>query len=553
MRLDAVVDTRIVVQVVSTVKRWGRYGMLFIFSVGLVCSLALATSAQTLITWEDLQPSVISLQDPYAQLAIEQTYDLATLARLQAWVQENKASPDSLEAQEALRLEQRLRDQGLDVTALLAQVDQARLYWQQQSQGANADLVGEPVQLSGYALPLSWSDTQRVTEFLLVPYVGACIHVPPPPPNQIVYIKPPSAIEPPGLFAPVTVEGILRPQSASYELFRVDGSRPVEVSYALTLTTLSLPPAEDTPTGTLPPGSWWQTLPVRVSAVLTQAMGNLDRQRSPASFGLGLLIAFSYGVLHTLGPGHGKAVIIAYFVGQGGSLRRGLTIGVRIAVFHVLSAIVVVVLADRVIRQVGGATPANYPLVQLISYGAIATIGGYLLWQALQFLRTSSKQGAVPPLPPQSEDDKAVDRILYPSLSQQALSPQPSLVALPHHQAIRDCRCLSCEDPKRASDWLSLAIGAVPCSGAVLILFYGLANNLLWPSVAMVVAISLGMAVTLAWIGIMAIFGRQYTDRRLARQHQSYLRVHRYGQILGASSILLIGLGLFGVTLLTGG
>ncbi|MEM9164094.1 MAG: DUF3299 domain-containing protein, partial [Cyanobacteria bacterium P01_F01_bin.4] len=351
-------------QAVSAFMRWGRYGVLLITSFCLVCSVALA--APTLITWDDLQPPTTSLQDPYAQLSIEQTYDLATLAQLQTWVEESDASPNTLEAQEVLRLEQRLQAQGLDITALLSQVEQARQYWQQQSQNVNPVLNGQTVKLSGYALPLSWNETQQVTEFLLVPYVGACIHVPPPPPNQIVYLKPPSAIDPPGLFAPVTVEGILRQQSASYELFRVDGSRPVEVSYALTLTDLALPPAEDAPATALPPGPWWQSMPARISAVLTQAVGNLDRQRSPATFGLGLLIAFSYGVLHTLGPGHGKAVIISYFVGQGGSLRRGIAMGVRIAVFHVLSAVVVVILTDRVIRQVGGATPANYQLHQLV-------------------------------------------------------------------------------------------------------------------------------------------------------------------------------------------
>ena len=551
MRLVGVVRTKTLAQAVSTLRRWGRCGALFIASFCLVCSVALTTSAQTLITWKDLQPPTNSLQDPYAQLSIEQTYDLATLARLQVWVQENDASPDGLEAREILRLEQRLQEQGLDVAMLLSQVDQARQYWRRQSQGVNPELNGQTVKLSGYALPLSWNSAQRVTEFLLAPYVGACIHTPPPPPNQIVYIKPPSPIEPPGLFAPVTVEGVLQPQSAHYELFRVDGSRQVEVNYALSLTVLVLPPAEDTPAGALPPGPWWRTLQARVSAVLTQAMGNLDRQRSPATFGVGLLIAFSYGVLHTLGPGHGKAVIISYFVGQGGSLRRGVAMGTRIAVFHVLSAIVVVVLTDRVIRQVGGTTPANYQLVQLISYGAIATIGGWMLWQAILALRTSPRNAPAP----RHLGANAADLILCPTLSQQVLAPQPAPEPpgqfRSHPEAMIDCRCLSCGEPKQAGDWLSLAIGAAPCSGALLILFYGLANNLLWPSVAMVVSISLGMAVTLAWIGMMAIFGRQYADRYLGRQLSP--RTYQIVKIAGASCVFLIGLGLFGVTFVTSG
>ena len=49
-------------------------------------------------------------------------------------------------------------------------------------------LDGQQVRLPGYIVPLEVSEEGRVTEFLLVPYFGACIHVPPPPPNQIVHV-----------------------------------------------------------------------------------------------------------------------------------------------------------------------------------------------------------------------------------------------------------------------------------------------------------------------------------------------------------------------------
>lgn len=49
-------------------------------------------------------------------------------------------------------------------------------------------LQGRRVSIPGFMVPLE-DDAQEVTEFLLVPYAGACIHVPPPPPNQMVYVK----------------------------------------------------------------------------------------------------------------------------------------------------------------------------------------------------------------------------------------------------------------------------------------------------------------------------------------------------------------------------
>jgi len=52
----------------------------------------------------------------------------------------------------------------------------------------NEALDGQQVRLPGFVVPLELDEEGRVTEFFLVPYFGACIHVPPPPPNQMVYV-----------------------------------------------------------------------------------------------------------------------------------------------------------------------------------------------------------------------------------------------------------------------------------------------------------------------------------------------------------------------------
>ncbi len=59
---------------------------------------------------------------------------------------------------------------------------------QSQQKAAVSQLDGKRVSIPGFMVPLE-DDLDQVTEFLLVPYAGACIHVPPPPPNQIVYVK----------------------------------------------------------------------------------------------------------------------------------------------------------------------------------------------------------------------------------------------------------------------------------------------------------------------------------------------------------------------------
>jgi hypothetical protein len=70
-------------------------------------------------------------------------------------------------------------------------------------------LDGARVRIGGYVVPLDF-DATKVKEFLLVPFVGACIHVPPPPANQIVYVKSESGFDVKGSFDPVWVTGKLK-------------------------------------------------------------------------------------------------------------------------------------------------------------------------------------------------------------------------------------------------------------------------------------------------------------------------------------------------------
>lgn len=77
-----------------------------------------------------------------------------------------------------------------------------------------AALDGKTVSIGGYVVPLDF-DSTTVKEFLLVPFVGACIHVPPPPANQIIYVKSAKGFEVGGAFDPVTVTGKITTAAAS--------------------------------------------------------------------------------------------------------------------------------------------------------------------------------------------------------------------------------------------------------------------------------------------------------------------------------------------------
>jgi hypothetical protein len=65
------------------------------------------------------------------------------------------------------------------------------------------------VRIPGYIVPFDFSSKETYKEFLLVPYFGACIHTPPPPPNQIVYVSVKAGVKIKDIWAPVWIEGVL--------------------------------------------------------------------------------------------------------------------------------------------------------------------------------------------------------------------------------------------------------------------------------------------------------------------------------------------------------
>lgn len=75
-----------------------------------------------------------------------------------------------------------------------------------------AALDGRKIRLPGYVVPLETDDDGRMTEFFFVPFYGACIHVPPPPPNMLVHVRLAKGIDTPSLYDPVTLKGVMHTQ-----------------------------------------------------------------------------------------------------------------------------------------------------------------------------------------------------------------------------------------------------------------------------------------------------------------------------------------------------
>jgi nickel/cobalt transporter (NicO) family protein len=227
---------------------------------------------------------------------------------------------------------------------------------------------------------------------------------------------------------------------------------------------------------------------------------------------IGLGLAFLYGVVHALGPGHGKLVVVSYFLSREARVGRGLLMGLQIAIFHVLSAMAVVALADLLLRRAFGGAPAEVAGVRLFSYGLIALIGAVMLVQAVR--RAQQRSAGL-------EIDGCCGG------------------AHGKHDHRRDAR----EQAQQGA--LSLGVGLVPCTGAVLILLYAVANDILSAGMLLVAAIAAGMAITMGGLGILSVVARRAVASRIEAGTGDSGRLAALADYAGALAIMAIGAGLF--------
>ena len=197
----------------------------------LLVAASVAHAVETL-EWKDLAPPDPQTQNPFRKLPPDQQANLYQLFVGQFFAGESKTrSKDEQQAYDALK------KTGADPDAMLANVVKMRKEAEKRDNTLLSSLDKKVIKLPGYVLPVDFKGT-LVKTFLLVPYVGACIHVPPPPPNQIVYVEADKPFKSEELFAPVWVTGPLRVGKGAKNLELVDGANDVNYGYSLKATRI---------------------------------------------------------------------------------------------------------------------------------------------------------------------------------------------------------------------------------------------------------------------------------------------------------------------------
>ncbi|MDP9138830.1 MAG: nickel/cobalt transporter [Pseudomonadota bacterium] len=210
-----------------------------------------------------------------------------------------------------------------------------------------------------------------------------------------------------------------------------------------------------------------------------------------------LLLSFGYGVFHAAGPGHGKTVISGWILATEQQMRRGILISFLSAGIQATSAIAIVSVVLLAAHAAGTAARSVAAFVETASYGLIALLGLYLVWQALQPL-LRSRPVTAPRHHHHHGDEPASDGGCNHV-------HMPAAKDLDKHWSL--ARALS----------LSIAVGLRPCTGAILALLFANAIGLYWAGVAATFVMALGTALTVSLIAMLAVLAKRLALRLASR------------------------------------
>ena len=200
------------------------------FATALVLLIAQPSFAVETIGWEALVPPIDETLDPYPRLTEDQQDSLYDL-----WMVRERRKLGS-DSDDLDRLEKEATDNleadGLDAARIMQELDDFLALLEANKTRLVDSLDGKDVRIPGYVLPTEYAGDE-VVEFLLVPYVGACIHTPAPPLNQLVQVRVEEGFTSEGMFAPVWVTGRMQTAMSTQSLYLVDGSMDIESGYKI--------------------------------------------------------------------------------------------------------------------------------------------------------------------------------------------------------------------------------------------------------------------------------------------------------------------------------
>ncbi|WP_234425367.1 nickel/cobalt transporter [Vibrio coralliilyticus] len=266
------------------------------------------------------------------------------------------------------------------------------------------------------------------------------------------------------------------------------------------------------------------------------------------------LIGFSflYGMLHSLGPGHGKVIVTTYLATHPTKVKASLVITVVSAMLQAIVAITLVTVlvwgfnaSMRVVNQ-------QASLFVTFSFGLVALFGGLIMYKALKNIYKSIRKprirvNSVTPLATPFSGKLA-------PIGNSSLSDPHSSFTQSAHQHSNTCGCghnhvADADAINQASTWreylaIISTIGIRPCTGAIMVLLFANVAGLYWMGVLSAILMAAGTALTTSMIAMMTLTGKHVVKRYLVkanRKSKGWSVTGAYIQLIGG--ILLIVLG----------
>jgi nickel/cobalt exporter len=243
---------------------------------------------------------------------------------------------------------------------------------------------------------------------------------------------------------------------------------------------------------------------------------SVKRMKSGNAMGGALTLAalsFVYGILHAVGPGHGKAIISSYVVANEETVRRGILISFIAAGLQALTAILLVGVLLIGLNATGLQVNAWSNYLESVSYALIAGVGLYLL--VTQFARLwRGWRGAPASRAAHDHSHHGHDHDHHHHdhghHAHDAHAPGENC---DHCDHIVDARKLAGPFSWRKVMAVVLSVGVRPCTGAILVLVFALTQGMFWAGVAATFAMALGTAITVAALASLALGSRELALR----------------------------------------
>jgi nickel/cobalt exporter len=261
-------------------------------------------------------------------------------------------------------------------------------------------------------------------------------------------------------------------------------------------------------------------------------------------------ISFAYGIFHAAGPGHGKAVISSYLVANEETARRGIVLSFASALLQALVAVAIVAVFAWLLSSTAKTMCSAEKAIEIASYGLIAAFGARLVWtKGGGFMRALQAKPA-PAMAVAHHHDHGHDHDHHDHDHDHGHDHSHD-----HgHGHVHDEHCGHSHGPTpdqlagpggwRRGLGTIFAVGLRPCSGAILVLVFSLAQGLFWAGIAATFLMGLGTAITVATIAVIAVSAKGLAKRLSAGREGGGALIMRGVEFGAAGLVLLFGLGL---------